>query len=118
MDKIWFIEVNGKPEGPFSLQDLKLETRITPDTLVWREGFANWIAMRKVAELKEVFEDTHKPNIEEEDEENAKAKAAAELAGKDELAISMQNDIPPFVWIMLIALAITYLMYWLFKINE
>ena len=84
MMKEWFIQIDGSSQGPYSIEDLKRDDRITPDTLVWKEGFANWVPMRKVAELEEVFRDVEEnPSSEEEEEEENKPKKPArkDLAG-------------------------------------
>lgn len=60
-DKIWFIIVDDQKEGPYSILDLKYHSRMTPDTLVWKEGFKNWIPARKVPELKTLFKDEEEP---------------------------------------------------------
>lgn len=124
MDKIWFIAVNDQYEGPFSIEELKRDTRITPDTLVWREGFDTWRPMRKVADLKVIFEDEKKPQPEDDEEEGedeeeqpgkpkkkkSKAKETKPLTD-EEIAINMQADFPPVLWLFLILLVITYLIY-------
>lgn len=55
--KIWFIKVRGEKQGPFNLRDLKKHPDFNPDTLVWREGFKDWISARDVFELKSLFKD-------------------------------------------------------------
>lgn len=57
MDKIWYIKIHGTREGPYSVLDLRRDRRITPDTLVWRQGFDRWQQMRYVPELQAVFDD-------------------------------------------------------------
>jgi uncharacterized membrane protein YhaH (DUF805 family) len=44
-DKLWFCAINGKQEGPFSVETLvnmTTQTPLAPNTLVWCEGMANW----------------------------------------------------------------------------
>ncbi|QLH34784.1 MAG: DUF4339 domain-containing protein [Parachlamydiaceae bacterium] len=53
--KIWFIYLEGQKEGPFTLLELKRHPRMTPDTLVWKEGFKTWIPARKVPELQSLL---------------------------------------------------------------
>lgn len=115
MDKIWFIKVNnGIQEGPFSFLDLRRDRRITPDTLVWKEGFAAWVPIRQVKELKDLFKDDES---EKEEEKPSKIKTK-EIPGDEELAINLQNDVPPILWLMLILLVLSYLMYRLYGLNE
>jgi len=55
--KVWYIKIGQKGEGPFSIEDLKLDSRINLDTLVWRVGFVTWIPLKEVEELvKALFE--------------------------------------------------------------
>ena len=45
----WFYESGGSQQGPVSeveLDRLIAEGKITPDTLIWREGMAGWMPMR------------------------------------------------------------------------
>jgi len=52
----WYIAIGGQQQGPFSQAQIQqgLATGIyTPDTLVWRQGFANWLAMAQVPELQQ-----------------------------------------------------------------
>ena len=51
----FIIDENNKQAGPFSLEQLA-EKAITPETLVWAQGMANWTPAWKVAELKTVLE--------------------------------------------------------------
>jgi uncharacterized membrane protein YhaH (DUF805 family) len=44
-DAMWFCAINGKQEGPFTVETLvsmSAQTPLRPDTLVWSEGMANW----------------------------------------------------------------------------
>ncbi|HEX3870224.1 MAG TPA: DUF4339 domain-containing protein, partial [Pirellulales bacterium] len=47
----WFYESNGQPRGPISdaeLDQLIARGEVTPTTLVWREGLANWQPLQSV----------------------------------------------------------------------
>ncbi len=57
MLKEWYILIAEKQEGPYSIADLRKDSRITPDTMVWKQGFEKWLPMRDVPELKNLFED-------------------------------------------------------------
>jgi hypothetical protein len=114
MDKIWFIQIDGTHEGPYSVQDLKRDHRIVPDTLVWREGFSDWVPIRKVRELKEVFAD-EEPRSPSKDEEEKKEKARKAFGtGRDELALDLHRDFPPMYWLLFILIILSYLLYRLF----
>lgn len=49
----YFIAVKGQQQGPFD--EAELASRITPDTLVWREGMPEWKRASEVAELAAVL---------------------------------------------------------------
>ncbi|MEC5125260.1 DUF4339 domain-containing protein [Verrucomicrobiales bacterium BCK34] len=54
-DAIWFYEDNGERKGPVTaefLVGLKTSGSITAETLVWRDGFADWLPFRE----SELFE--------------------------------------------------------------
>jgi GYF domain 2 len=113
MQKIWYIEIDGKREGPYSVAELKRDHRLTPEILVWKKGFKKWVPIRNVPELKEVFADDHTHDKEKDKEESQKR---GRLASRDELAIDMRFYPPYFFWILLTVVIITYIicqMYWL-----
>jgi len=52
----WYIAIGGQQQGPFSQAQIQqgLAAGIyTLDTLVWRQGFANWLTMAQVPELQQ-----------------------------------------------------------------
>jgi membrane protease subunit (stomatin/prohibitin family) len=54
----FFVVQNGQQAGPFDLNTLKqmaMQQQVTPESLFWREGMANWIAGTQVPELAAVF---------------------------------------------------------------
>lgn len=105
MKKIWYIKIDNQIEGPFSLPELKLDTRITPDTLVFKEGFDQWIAIRHVPELKEVFVDEEKPSaLEEESEEGV-------IVPQDEMVLHLQNNYSPFLFLVIVLILVIYIFY-------
>ncbi len=55
--KFW-LAINGAQAGPFGMSELKSKVSsgdLTRDTLVWKEGMANWIAAGEVSELSSLF---------------------------------------------------------------
>ena len=105
MEKIWYILIGDQKQGPLSITQLCTHPKLTPDTLVWRQGFTRWIPARDVPELKNAFKD-FKPL--ENDEENVEPK----VAKGDEVILEMQTDPSQFYFWMLIALVlIVYLLY-------
>lgn len=106
MDKIWYINVDDKSEGPFSVDDLRRDPRVTPDTLVWREGFKSWKPIRAVPELKDVFADDHNTKKPKPFEVPAKATSTPQ----NELVLDLKKEPPYFFWfLILIAVSIYFL---------
>lgn len=106
MEKVWFILLKGKKEGPYSLQDLKQDLRISPDTLVWREGFEKWEPIGEVEELKEVFEE----------EENAPEEEPQEsLPADEEITLQLKED-PPSLLPLFALLTLCLIVYILMKL--
>ena len=51
----FIIDNNGQQAGPFSLDQL-VQKGITPETLVWKQGMADWTPAWKVDDMKAVLE--------------------------------------------------------------
>jgi len=52
----WYIAIGGQQQGPFSQAQIQQGVAAgiyTRDTLVWRQGFANWLPMAQVPELQQ-----------------------------------------------------------------
>lgn len=113
MDKTWFILINGQSEGPKSYEDLKNDSRLTPDTWIWKEGFDKWKKIRDVKELENLFKDDSKDGEnsdvppEQDDKENQ--------IQDDELAIDMGLEPPYFLWILLALIVLTYVLLRMYK---
>ncbi|MFZ6009687.1 MAG: SPFH domain-containing protein [Bacteroidota bacterium] len=55
----YFIAVNGQQQGPYTLQTLQAMVQqgtLTRDTLVWKQGMANWAKAADTAELNSIFD--------------------------------------------------------------
>lgn len=109
MDKIWFIQINGKEEGPYTIQELKNDSRITPDTLVRKIQSDDWKPARYVLELQEIFKD-EKPN--ETQEEESKKAGIEGAALNDLVVLSLKENTPNFLfWIVITLLVLSYILY-------
>ena len=96
MKKIWYLDIRGKLEGPYSVKDLKRDIRLTPDTLVWKEGFAHAVPIRNVPELKSVFTDDEPVPLEE-------PKKKIEGKQQNDLLLMEMSHEPPFlIWALII----------------
>jgi len=54
----FFASVNGQQMGPMDMNTIASmiqQRQITPQTLVWKQGMANWLAASQVAELSQYF---------------------------------------------------------------
>jgi uncharacterized RDD family membrane protein YckC len=51
MNKTYYIAVNGLRTGPFTFNELE-NKKIAKDTLIWTEGFENWVKAVEIPELK------------------------------------------------------------------
>ena len=112
MDKFWFIEIKGTREGPFSVEELKKDRRLTPDTFVWKKGFVTWKRIRDVQELKFLFND----DIEETPQDEEKV-AAPDLKKESDELIVLEMPQPPYLfWILAALIILLYFIiqtYWL-----
>ncbi len=71
----WYVGINGVPLGPIRLQTLRQKATqgaVTPESLVWREGFEEWLPLKTYPELVAIVE---------EGLSSARASLAPQLAG-------------------------------------
>lgn len=114
LEKEWFIFVENQPAGPYDLIQLKNDYRFTPDTLVWKKGFAEWVAARFVPELQDVFKDESTSPTTPEDLESKGLEP--DLGQQNQATLTMQQD--PyllFLWILVFLLIILYTYYQFYK---
>ena len=58
---MYHVAINGQAQGPFQfdlLRQMKQNGQINKDTLVWKQGMANWERADAIEELKALFVDT------------------------------------------------------------
>jgi GYF domain 2 len=111
MQKEWYLLIQGKKEGPYHLIDLQRDKRITPDTLVWKMGFHNWIAIRYVPELESLFKDEKPPN-DSEDSPEIDQDEQKTSSGLQEVTMALRYDPPQFYfWLLVAAILICYVFY-------
>ena len=113
--KEWYILVHRHQEGPYSLADLKKDSRMTPDTLVWKKGFQEWVPARFVPEIQQIFKDKEKkPRPLQELHQKEKGELAGE--GPSELTLMMQQD--PYQFFLWILLFISLLIYAFYQLSR
>lgn len=113
MEKIWYVYIDGKKEGPYSVAELKRHPKVTPDTLGWKEGFKQWVPLRSIFELADVFEDEESYAIDEQESLDQSKKQKPKI-DTDTVAIRYE---PPasFFWIFIAILIIAYTLYVIYK---
>jgi hypothetical protein len=99
MEAIWFVDINNKAEGPFTIREMKREERITPDTLVWKEGFPAWVHAKDVRELDSLFKDRSSDDEDQDSDEDRDLTSEKNLTD-EELVLSFQFD--PFFFLFLV----------------
>ena len=77
----FIIDNNGQQAGPFS-QDQLVQKAISPETLVWKQGMADWTPAWKVEELRTVLEavEANKPNCTNQQENQEPQQQTSEQA--------------------------------------
>lgn len=77
----FIIDNNGQQAGPFS-QDQLIQKAISPETLVWKHGMADWTPAWKVEELRTVLEavEANKPNSTNQQESQEPQQQTSEQA--------------------------------------
>lgn len=108
MDDEWFILINNKKEGPYSFKELKEDKRITPDTLVWKKGLKEWIPIRFVPELADLFKDE---NVVKPSGSTSSESISADLTQEQATLTIQQEPSPVILWIIILILLLTYLLY-------
>jgi hypothetical protein len=104
MNKIWFISIDQKIDGPWAYEELKSDRRLTPDTWVWKEGFEDWKKIRDVPELDDLFVRDSKEAPDDEQQPELKPNEP----GQDELAIEAGREPPYLFWIILALIILIY----------
>lgn len=105
MEKIWYIKIRGKQQGPYSIKQLKWMRDVTPDTLTWNPKLKAWVPMRSIPELKEVFKDP-----EEQEEEEQLFKKDKKISS--ELVMELQTTPPSLPFWFFVALTLAALLVW------
>lgn len=65
MNEQFYMVVDGKSVGPFSLDDLIKNSSLKEETLVWKPGLSEWIQAKNLPELEAVFIKAEDPIIQE-----------------------------------------------------
>jgi len=49
----WYLSYGGQQTGPMSLEEAQQKARGNPNGHAWKEGFANWVPINDIAELRQ-----------------------------------------------------------------
>lgn len=52
---IYYMVLDEKSTGPYTLDEITLHPALTPETLVWKPGIDNWVAAKTLPELAPAF---------------------------------------------------------------
>lgn len=55
MNQQYYMVIEGKSTGPFTLDQITLHPDLTPETLVWKPGMTSWIPAKRLPELSPAF---------------------------------------------------------------
>jgi len=110
-EKAWFIKIEGRQEGPFTISKLRSDSRITPDTLARQENFSEWLPIRSIPELSALFEDPETLG-----EHVASAKKFFKDLPQDGVLVLDYKDKTPyfFYWLLVTLVVIAYVVYQLY----
>lgn len=51
----YYMVIDEQQAGPFTFEEIVMNPRLTPETLVWKPGYDNWIAAKNMPELAAAF---------------------------------------------------------------
>lgn len=104
--KEWFVRIDEEKEGPFSINDLRADSRITPDTPAWKKGFSQWLPIRNIPELQVIFED------EETIQTPNDLRKSFKKLENEEIALDWRDNNPYFFYLLIVlAILFAYLIY-------
>lgn len=106
----WFVILQGKKKGPFTLPELLRLKGVSLNTWVWREGMDKWERIRKIPELKIFFKESDSQGISPlPSEEKFSPKKMGE-----EVTLSLSNAEPPWIFWLIFLLLIGAYAIWQF----
>ena len=56
---IYYMVVDEKSTGPYTLDEITLHPALTPETLVWKPGIDNWVSAKTLPELMPAFKNAN-----------------------------------------------------------
>lgn len=104
-EKLWYIRLEGKEEGPYSFMDLKSDPRITPEVDAKKKEWADWVPIGEISELSQLFADP----CPLEDTPAVKKPSFRQVNSDDEIAISFDPQNPLFLLLLLLVLLLAFI---------
>ncbi|CDR33333.1 DUF4339 domain-containing protein [Criblamydia sequanensis] len=95
-DRIWYLFIDDREEGPYSKAELKFDRRITPSTLARKEGSLSWLPISFYKELEDLFE-----------KEREESDSLSENM-QSELAMPLETGPPLLFFIVLVLISLLY----------
>lgn len=108
MNREWLAFIEGLEQGPYTPQELSVHPQVTPDTYVRKKHWNNWVPIRKVFELKDIFKDKPTPSPDTDNKKNEQTDLSLENAT---LAMNQPDPFFTFLWWILGFLFFAYLIY-------
>lgn len=107
LKRIWFLLIDGKEEGPYTIAELRRHIRLTPDTPVRRKGTSRWILLRFIPELQSIFEDEPEKKLPAD-----KKKGKGDQFENGATVLALRHDPPSFYfWLLIAAIVLFYVLY-------
>lgn len=108
--KIWYILIKENQEGPFSVEELKQDPRITLDTLALKQGWETWKPIRDIPELAKLFQ--------KEAPSRKPQKGTWEIESKelpqDEIVLDFGSEPPYLLWALFVLVCLIYVIFKLY----
>lgn len=111
MSREWYVKLQGKEKGPYSISQLKDLPKFSPDTLVWKEGFPEWVKAGSVEELEEIFIDPEEEKAREKQKKEQEKLYASLRGTNDVLTLNPSfQQFPLWAILLIIALLLLFLL--------
>ncbi len=98
LDPVWYAIFSDKIEGPFTLEELALDWRLTPETLMRLEGESAFLPAWDFPLIRAVLK------IQEKEKKSLQLKTEEKLENRDEVIVLDRSLGPNFFWYLLLVL--------------
>lgn len=112
MAREWFLYIHDQEEGPYRIEEVFSDSRVSEQTLLWREGMKDWTPLKEVSGLAQKLRAWRKEQNRKKRAPKRKAKEPKRIKLPEDEVIAIRSDPPPY-W-MLLLLVLILLIYYLF----